>query len=118
MRNRRGQHRTRNHRSAAHPNGQHQTGRHRNAAHPNEKVTFKQQSASADDQLQDLQQHFQSKDAGYDVVAVDVVWTAQLAAQGWLVPLKGDFALDTSKLLPATVKAAVALSTTRFALPT
>ena len=74
--------------------------------HPNEKVTFKQQSDSADDQLQDLQQHFQSKDPGYDVVAVDVVWTAQLAAQGWLVPLKGQYALDTSTLLPATVKAA------------
>ncbi|MCW2528209.1 MAG: transporter substrate-binding protein [Pseudonocardiales bacterium] len=82
-----------------------------NKDHPNEKVTFKQQSDSADDQLQDLQQHFQSKDAGYDVVAVDVVWTAQLAAQGWLVPLKGAYALDTSKLLPATVKAATYVDT-------
>jgi multiple sugar transport system substrate-binding protein len=82
-----------------------------NKDHPNEKVTFKQQSDSADDQLQDLQQHFQSKDAGYDVVAVDVVWTAQLAAQGWLVPLKGDYKLDTSKLLPATVKAATYVDT-------
>jgi multiple sugar transport system substrate-binding protein len=77
-----------------------------NKDHPNEKVTFKQQSDSADDQLQDDQQHFQAKDSGYDVVSVDVVWTAQFAAQGWILPLKGQYALDTSKLLPATVKAA------------
>ena len=53
-----------------------------NKDHPNEKVTFKQQSDQADDQLQDLQQHFQAKDPGYDVVTVDVIWTAQFAAQG------------------------------------
>lgn len=77
-----------------------------NAAHPTEKVTVKQQSDSADDQLQDLEQHFQAKDAGYDVVSVDVVWTAEFAAKQWLVPLKDKYALDTSALLPATVKAA------------
>jgi multiple sugar transport system substrate-binding protein len=52
-----------------------------NKDHPNEKVTFKQQSDKADDQLQDLQQHFQAKDPSYDVVSVDVIWTAQFAAQ-------------------------------------
>ncbi len=87
-----------------------------NKLHPTEKVTFKQQSDSADAQLQDLQQHFQAKDAGYDVVSVDVVWTAQLAAQGWLLPLKDKFALETSKLLPATVKAAT-YKNTLFAAP-
>jgi len=53
-----------------------------------------------------LQQHFQAKDPNYDVVSVDVVWTAQFAANGWLEPLTGQYALDTSKMLPATVKAA------------
>ena len=77
-----------------------------NSTHPNEKVTFKQQSDSADDQLSDLQQHFQAKDPNYDVVSVDVIWTAQFAAQGWIEPLKGQYALATDKLLPATVKAA------------
>lgn len=75
-----------------------------NADHPNEKVTFKEQSDSADAQHDDLVQHFQAKDANYDVVDVDVVWTAEFAAKGWLQPLEGQFALDTSKLLPATVK--------------
>jgi len=87
-----------------------------NSAHPNEKVTFKQQSAVADDQLTDLQQHFQAKDPNYDVVSVDVIWTAQFAAQGWIEPLKGQYALDTSTLLPATVKAAT-YSGTLFAAP-
>lgn len=77
-----------------------------NAAHPNEKVTIKQQSDQADQQLSDLEQHFQAKDAGYDVVTTDVVWSAEFAAKGWIIPLTGQYALDTSKLLPATVKAA------------
>ena len=77
-----------------------------NAAHPNEKVTFKEQAEAADAQHDDLVQHFQAKDANYDVVDVDVVWTAEFAAKGWLLPLKGDYAIDTGKLLPATVKTA------------
>ncbi len=87
-----------------------------NAAHPNEKVTIKQQSDQADQQLSDLEQHFQAKDSGYDVVTVDVVWTAEFAAKNWLVPLKGDYNLDTGPLLPATVKAAT-YNGTLFAAP-
>jgi multiple sugar transport system substrate-binding protein len=77
-----------------------------NKQNPSQKVTVKQQSDQADQQLSDLQQHFQSKDPGYDVVTVDVVWTSEFAAKQWLVPLTGDNALPTSTLLPATVKAA------------
>jgi multiple sugar transport system substrate-binding protein len=87
-----------------------------NADHPNEKVTIKQQSDQADQQLSDLEQHFQAKDAGYDVVTVDVVWTAEFAAKGWLVPLKDKYNLDTGQLLPATVKAAT-YNGTLFAAP-
>ena len=53
-----------------------------NATHPNEKVTIKQQSDQADQQLSDLEQHFQAKDPGYDVVTVDVVWTRRVRGQG------------------------------------
>jgi multiple sugar transport system substrate-binding protein len=77
-----------------------------NKTHPNEKVTIKQQSDQADQQLSDLQQHFQAKDPGYDVVTVDVIWTAEFAAKGWVIPLVGQYAMDTANLLPATVKAA------------
>jgi multiple sugar transport system substrate-binding protein len=74
-----------------------------NTAHPNEKVTFKEQSENADQQHDDLVQHFQAKDPDYDVASVDVIWTAEFAAKGWLHPLKDSFALDTAALLPATV---------------
>jgi multiple sugar transport system substrate-binding protein len=77
-----------------------------NKAHPDEKVTFKEQTDQADQQHDDLVQHFQAKDSNYDVVDVDVVWTAEFAAKGWLQPLKGKTAIDTSALLPSTVKTA------------
>jgi multiple sugar transport system substrate-binding protein len=77
-----------------------------NKDHPDEKVTFKEQSDEADAQHDDLVQHFQAKDVEYDVVSVDVIWTAEFAAKGWLHPLKDSAALDTAPLLPATVKTA------------
>lgn len=77
-----------------------------NAAHPNEKVTFKEQTDQADQQHDDIVQHFQAKDAGYDVVDVDVVWTAEFAAKGWLQPLKDKMAFDTSAMLKPTVDSA------------
>jgi multiple sugar transport system substrate-binding protein len=87
-----------------------------NTAHPDEKVTFKEQSDEADQQHDDLVQHFQAKDVEYDVVSVDVVWTAEFAAKGWLQPLKDSFALDTGPLLPATVKTAT-YNDTLYAAP-
>ncbi len=77
-----------------------------NAAHPKEKVTFKEQSDQADQQHDDLVQNFQAKNKNYDVVDVDVVWTAEFAAKGWLQPLEGALAIKTTDLLPATVASA------------
>jgi multiple sugar transport system substrate-binding protein len=77
-----------------------------NTAHPDQKVTFKEQSDKADQQHDDLVQHFKARDAGYDVVSVDVVWTAEFAAQQWLEPLEGNYKLDTSALVEPAVKAA------------
>jgi multiple sugar transport system substrate-binding protein len=74
-----------------------------NANHPDEKVTFKEQTDQADQQHDDLVQHFQAKQSDYDVADVDLVWTAEFAAKGWLQPLKDKMAIDTSKMLPATV---------------
>jgi len=87
-----------------------------NAAHPSEKVTFKEQSDQADQQHDDLVQHFQAKDANYDVVDVDVVWTAEFAAKGWLTPLTGKLKIDTSTLLPTTIATAT-YNKTLFAAP-
>ena len=77
-----------------------------NAAHPDEKVTFKEQTDNADQQHDDLVQNFQAKNANYDVVSVDVVWTAEFAAKGWLQPLKDKMAIDTSKMLKPPVESA------------
>lgn len=77
-----------------------------NKAHPNEKVTVKQQSDQADQQHDDIVQHMQAKDSSYDIVTVDVIWTAEFAAKGWLQPLTGQYALDTSAMLGGPVKAA------------
>ena len=74
-----------------------------NAAHPDEKVTFKEQTDQADQQHDDLVQHFQAKDANYDVASVDVVWTAEFAAKGWIQPLKDKMALDTAAMLKPTI---------------
>jgi multiple sugar transport system substrate-binding protein len=88
-----------------------------NSTHPNEKVTVKEQSDQADQQHDDLVQHFQAKDPSYDVVSVDVVWTAEFAAKGWLTPLKGDMALSTDGFLKPTVTAAT-YNNTLYAAPT
>jgi ABC-type sugar transport system, periplasmic component len=77
-----------------------------NAAHPTEKVTFKEQTDQADQQHDDLVQNLQAKNVNYDVMSVDVIWTAEFAAKGWLQPLTGKTAIDTSAMLPATVKTA------------
>ena len=87
-----------------------------NKAHPSEKVTIKEQTDKADQQHDDIVQHLQAKDAGYDLVTVDVIWTAEFAAKGWLAPLKGSYAIDTSKLLKPTVDAAT-YNNTLFAAP-
>ncbi|OFI38415.1 ABC transporter substrate-binding protein [Arthrobacter sp. SW1] len=87
-----------------------------NALHPDQKVTLKEQTDKADQQHDDLVQHFQAKQSDYDLVTVDVVWTAEFAAKGWLQPLKDKMAVDTSALLQPTVKAA-SYNNTLFAVP-
>ncbi|HET8561328.1 MAG TPA: extracellular solute-binding protein, partial [Marmoricola sp.] len=87
-----------------------------NKAHPKEKVTLKEQTDQADQQHDDIVQHMQAKDPGYDIVTVDVVWTAEFAAKGWLQPLTGDYKFDTTGFLEPTVKAAT-YNNTLYAAP-
>lgn len=77
-----------------------------NKLHPTEKVTLKEQSDQADQQHDDIVQNMQAKNPNYDLVTVDVVWTSEFAAKGWLQPLTGNYALNTSAMVPAAVKAA------------
>lgn len=76
-----------------------------NKEHPDEKVTFKEQTDEANQQHDDLVRNFQAENADYDVVSVDVIWTAEFAAQGWLQPLEGDLAINTEGLLQPTIDA-------------
>ena len=76
-----------------------------NAAHPDEQVTFEEQTDQADQQHDDLVQNFQAKNENYDVVSVDVVWTAEFAARGWLQPLEGNMAIETDGMLEPTIEA-------------
>ena len=87
-----------------------------NQEHPDEKVTLKELAGEADAQRETLVQALQAKSSDYDVMALDVIWTADFAANQWLTPLTGDLKVDTDKLLPATVKSAT-YKDTLYAVP-
>lgn len=74
-----------------------------NKTHPDEKVTLKEQTDAADQQHDDLVRNFDAKNPDYDVVSVDLVWTAEFAAKGYLQPLKDEMAIDTEGLLDSAV---------------
>ncbi|MFC7617317.1 ABC transporter substrate-binding protein [Actinokineospora soli] len=74
-----------------------------NAQHPDQKVTVIELPESADAQRQQMVQNAQTKSDAYSVLNLDVVWTAEFAANQWVVSLpENEFPLD--KLLPATVE--------------
>ncbi|GAB05249.1 MULTISPECIES: ABC transporter substrate-binding protein [Gordonia] len=77
-----------------------------NKAHADEQVKLVELPGEADDQRSRLVQSLQAKNSEFDVMALDVTWTAEFAANGWLEPLTGDLAIDTAGLLPATVESA------------
>jgi len=74
-----------------------------NAEHPDEKVTVSELPESADSQRQQMIQRAQTESDAYSVLNLDVVWTAEFAANRWVVELPKD-QFDTSGMLPATVE--------------
>jgi multiple sugar transport system substrate-binding protein len=58
-----------------------------NDAHPGQRVTLIQLPDDSDDQLAQLAANLQNRSARYDVMSLDVIWTAEFAANGWIVPL-------------------------------
>lgn len=65
-----------------------------NAAHPREKATLIQLPANADDVRAQMISNLQARSDRYDVLNLDVVWTAEFAAAGWITPLDaGQFPL-------------------------
>ena len=74
-----------------------------NDQNPDGQVKFKELPDNADQQRQQMIQNTQIKNPAMGVLSVDVVWTAEFAAKGYVVELPAaDF--PTTDFLPATVK--------------
>jgi multiple sugar transport system substrate-binding protein len=66
-----------------------------NASHPAEKVTLLELPDAADDQHAQMVTNLQAKSDRYDVLNIDIVWTAEFADAGWIIPLdRRQFPLD------------------------
>jgi len=74
-----------------------------NSQHPDEKVEIKELPESADQQRQQMVQNAQAKSDAFSVLNLDVVWTAEFAANRWVTELPQDQFPDLGKLLPSTV---------------
>jgi len=76
-----------------------------NKEHPDQRVTLLLLPETANGQLAQLTANLQAGSPVYDVIDMDVVWTAEFASAGWIIPLQanmfplGDFlrpAVDTA----------------------
>lgn len=76
-----------------------------NKENPNEQVTFRELSDSADEQRAEMIKRGQAKSGEFTVMSVDVVWTSEFAANGWLQELPAD-KFPTTGFLKAAVDSA------------
>jgi multiple sugar transport system substrate-binding protein len=58
-----------------------------NKQNPNQKVTLLLLPEASNDQLAQLVANLQAKSDEYDVIDMDVIWTAEFASNGWIIPL-------------------------------
>jgi multiple sugar transport system substrate-binding protein len=58
-----------------------------NSAHPDQKVSLLELPTAADAQRSAFVTALQAKSDRYDVLGIDVVWTAEFAKSNWLMPL-------------------------------
>ena len=77
-----------------------------NQANPTQQVTLTLLPEAENGQLAQLTANLQAGSSTYDVIAMDVIWTAEFASAGWIIPLEssmfplGDFlppAVDTAR---------------------
>jgi multiple sugar transport system substrate-binding protein len=78
-----------------------------NTAHPDQKVTLLELPEAADAQRSQFVTNLQAKSDTYDVMGIDVIWTAEFAKSGWLL------ALDESQF-PVADMLKPAIDTGRF----
>ncbi|MFC4589192.1 ABC transporter substrate-binding protein [Sphaerisporangium corydalis] len=77
-----------------------------NRSHPKEPVTLLELPEAADEQRAQMVANLQARSERYDVLGLDVVWTAEFADAGWIVPLdRSMFPLD--RLLQPVVDTAL-----------
>ena len=66
-----------------------------NKRFPDQKVTLLLLPQASNDQLAQLVANLQAKSDEYDVIDMDVIWTAEFASNGWIIPLpESQFPLD------------------------
>ena len=58
-----------------------------NRRYPSQKVTLLRLPEASNDQLAQLVANLQAKSDEYDVIDMDVIWTAEFASNGWIIPL-------------------------------
>ncbi|WP_046468449.1 ABC transporter substrate-binding protein [Allosalinactinospora lopnorensis] len=76
-----------------------------NEWHPDEKVTFLELPEAADEQRRQLVRNAETRSEEYDVILIDVVWTAEFAANRWVEELPRE-EFDFSNHLKPPVEAA------------
>jgi len=76
-----------------------------NSTHPGQHVTLVPLPDDTDDQLAQLVANLQTKSSLYDVMSLDVIWTAEFAANGWIVPVNPASFRLSGMLAPAVATA-------------
>ena len=87
-----------------------------NQAHPRVHVSLLELSTSADEQRAQLEQREQAKSSQCDVLGIDVIWTAEFTAQGWLRDVTPAIQARAAMFIPSTL-ATAKLSGRYWAVP-
>jgi trehalose/maltose transport system substrate-binding protein len=75
-----------------------------NQSHPSVHVKLLELPTSADAQRTQLVQRQQAKSSECDVLGMDVIWTAEFAAQGWLKDVSPAIQARANEFIPSTLK--------------
>ncbi|MEU4995497.1 ABC transporter substrate-binding protein [Streptomyces sp. NPDC021622] len=76
-----------------------------NRTHPGEKVTLVELPDSADETHAQMTTDLRSGNSRFDVLNIDVAWTSEFAAAGWIAPLRRD-SFPLKSFLPPVVDTA------------